>query len=204
MVTLDMVTLNETYLIQCSTLSALDPQDAYYVTDFYIGTSSNYCFNKGTEILCTRNFVDRYIPIEFINKETDLVKTYKHGNKKIQNIYHSLLKNNVNEFTKSMFVMKKKENMTNDLIVTGGHSILVDNYKTDELERKHVKAFGFLDPIDDKQLLLAGFSDSFTQIEGDDIYDIFHIVLEDDDGKSKRYGIWANGVLTESTYKSIL
>ena len=104
-----------------------------------------------------------------------------------------------------MYIMKKQENMTKDLIVTGGHSILVDNYNNDEIRRKHKKTFGSkLDPIDDKQLLLAGLSDSFTQIKGDDIYDIYHIVLEDEDGKSKRYGIWANGVLTESAYKNIL
>ena len=176
-----------------------------YVTDFYVGTSSNYCFNKGTEILCLKNNIEQYIPIETINKETDLIKTYRHGYKKVEGVYHSLFKNNINDYKNSMYIMKKQENMTKDLIVTGGHSILVDNYKTDELRRKHKKTFGSkLDPIDDKQLLLAGFSDSFVQIKGDDIYDIYHIVLEDEDGKSKRYGIWANGVLTESAYKNIL
>ncbi len=183
----------------------LTSDNYYYITDIYIGTSSSYCFNKGTEILCMRDNSEKYIPIESINKDSDLVKSYKHGYKKIEGIYHSLFKNNVNDYKNSMYIMKKQENMTNDLIVTGGHSILVDNYKTDKIERKHKKTFGSkLDPIDDKKLLLAGFSDSFTQIKGDDIYDIYHIVLEGEDGKSKRYGIWANGVLTESAYKNIL
>jgi len=179
--------------------------DYYHLTDIYIGTSSSYCFNKGTEILCLKNNTEQYIPIETINKETDLIKTYRHGYKKVEGVYHSLFKNNPNSYKNSMYIMKKQENMTKDLIVTGGHSILVDNYKNDEIRRKHKKTFGSkLDPIDDKQLLLAGFSDSFTQIKGDDIYDIYHIVLEGEDGVSKRYGIWANGVLTESAYKNIL
>jgi hypothetical protein len=38
--------------------------------------------------------------------------------------------------------MKKQENMDKDLIVTGGHSILVDNYNNDEIRRKHKKTFG--------------------------------------------------------------
>jgi hypothetical protein len=196
---------NGNYIFRISQF--LDPSgtDYFYLTDIYIGTSSTYCFNKGTEILCLRNDIETYIPIESIKKETDLVNTYKHGYKKIEGIYHSLFKNNPNDYKNSMYIMKKQENMTKDLIVTGGHSILVDNYNNDEIRRKHKKTFGSkLDPIDDKQLLLAGLSDSFTQIKGDDIYDIYHIVLEDEDGKSKRYGIWANGVLTESAYKNIL
>jgi hypothetical protein len=186
-------------------ISSQHQSDIYYITDIYVGTSSSYCFNKGTEILCLKNNEEKYIPIESINKETDLVKTYKNGYKRVEGVYHSLLKNNIDNYRKSMYIMKKQENMTNDLIVTGGHSILIDDYDNDKIKNKHKKIFGNkLDPIDDKQLLLAGQTNTFTQIQDDNFYDIYHLVLEDENGQSRRYGIWANGVLTESAYKNII
>jgi len=176
-----------------------------YMTNIYLGTSSSYCFNKGTKILCLKNNEEIYIPIENLQKG-DLVKTYLHGYRKIDSLMHSLFKNNINEFTKSMYVMSKQDDMIDDLIITGGHSILVDEYETEEVKNNHKNLFGGeLDPIDDKYLLLAGKSSKFKQIQGDDIFDIYHLCLEGEtEEHDRRYGIWANGVLTESTYKKII
>ena len=176
------------------------------VSGFYLGTSSQFCFNKGTKILSlNENNEEQYIPIEKL-QDGDLVKTYLHGYRKIHKVVHSIFKNNVNEFTKSMYVMAKQGDMSDDLIVTGGHSILVDDYESEELKEHHRHLFGGeLDPIDGKQLLLAGQSPLFKQIQGDDIFDIYHLCLEgENEDHDKRYGIWANGVLTESTYKKII
>lgn len=176
-----------------------------YVTDAYLGTSSDYCFNKGTKILCLVDNLEQYIPIEQL-KNGDLVKTYLHGYRKIDNVMRSVFKNDTSYFQKSMYKMNKQGDMTDDLIVTGGHSILVDNYDSEEVKNEHKHLFGGeLDPIDDKYLLLAGKSKLFEQIQGDDLFDIYHLCLEGDTPEhDKRYGIWANGVLTESTYKKII
>ena len=137
-----------------------------YVSDIYLGTctSSSYCFNRGTKILCLKNNEEIYIPIENLQKG-DLVKTYLHGYRKIDSLMHSIFKNNVNEFTKSMYIMPKQDDMIDDLIITGGHSILIDEYESEEVKNQHKQLFGGeLDPIDDKYLLLAGKSSKFRQL----------------------------------------
>jgi hypothetical protein len=179
--------------------------DEYYITDIYVGTLSSYCLNKGTKILSLRGGIEQYIPIEELNKETDLVKTHLHGFKKINNIGHSVIVNDVSDFTKSMYIMEKTNDMIDDLIVTGGHSILEDEYDNTETKSLHMELFGgSLDPIDDKVLVLAGKSSKFRQIDNKETYDIYHIALGEDCDEDKRYGIWANGILTESTYKKVL
>ncbi len=192
-----------TYKFQIST-STMQTNDAYIFTDVYVGTTT-ICFNKGTKILSLRNNIEMYIPIEELNKETDLVKTHLHGFKKINNIGHSVIVNDTSDFTKSMYIMEKTNDMIDDLIVTGGHSILEDKYETAETEAIHKELFGGeLDPIDDKVLVLAGKSSKFRQIDNKETYDIYHIALGEDESEDKRYGIWANGVLTESTFKKVL
>jgi hypothetical protein len=177
-----------------------------YLTDIYVGTSSNYCVNKGTKILSLRDGLELYIPIEQLNKETDLVKTYLNGFKKISDVKHMILNNNPDDFTSCMYIMEKKGNMVDDLVVSGGHSILEDSYESTEAEKIHKELFGgTLEKIDNKVLVLAGKSSKFRQIKNKEIFDIYHIALEgDENNEDKRYGIWANGVLTESTYKKIL
>ncbi len=177
-----------------------------YLTDIYVGTSWNYCVNKGTKILSLRNDIEQYIPIEELNKETDLVKTHIHGFKKISEVKHMILNNNPDEFTSCMYIMEKKGDMIDDLVVSGGHSILEDSYESTEAEKIHKELFGgTLEKIDNKVLVLAGKSSKFRQIKNKEIFDIYHIALEgDENNEDRRYGIWANGVLTESTYKKIL
>jgi hypothetical protein len=164
------------------------------------------CFNKGTKILCiNKNNEEEYIPIEKITNDI-LIKTYKHGNKKIYKIANNIIHNDCTHFTKSMYIMKKRGDMIDDLIVTGGHSILIDEYNTEEIKDEHKNIFGKLEQIDNKYLLLAGKSELFEQIKDDKSYIIYHIALinDDEDNDCTRYGIWANGILTESTFKYIV
>lgn len=180
----------------------------YNIGNIFLGIQSTPeppCFNKGTNILCLNsNNEEVYIPVEQL-KSGDLVKTYANGYKKIDTISHTTLKNNVNVFTQCMYVMPKQNDMTDDLIVTGGHSILVDNYESEQVKNHHKRLFGGLDLIDNKYLLLAGQTSLFKQITDDQVYDIYHLCLEgENENEDRRYGIWANGVLTESTYKSII
>jgi hypothetical protein len=122
----------------------------------------------------------------------DMVKTYKSGHKKIKLInsfkYKCLNKQNP---LCNLYKMKG-----HDIIVTGGHSILVDEL-TKEEEMKH-QQFKFKYNIEDKHLLLSCFSDKFEKLETVEEYELFHFVLENEN-IYKNYGVYINdSVLSES------
>jgi len=159
------------------------------------------CFNEGTKILSlTKNLEEKYVPIESL-KKGDIVKTYKHGYRKIELIGKGTLCNNPNseKFNECMYKMAKTDTngLTEDLIVTEGHSILVDDLG--DAMKQNRRILGGLHKIDDKFLLLAAVSKDFVKLEGNDTYTYYHLALENDGNDDARYGIWANGgVLTET------
>jgi hypothetical protein len=123
------------------------------------------CFDESTEILClNENLEEVYLPISEL-KLGSFVKTFKHGFRRISTIYKNSLINNINDFHSCMYLMRQQENMTKDLIVTGGHSILVDNMTEAEFIKNSEYFSNTQLTIDDKQLLLAAASDNMTQAE---------------------------------------
>ena len=111
--------------------------------------------------------------------------------------------NNKDEFKGCMYKMEKTDEngLIEDLIVTGGHCILVDNLGNYEEETN--KIFGNTPMIEDKYLLLAGISKDFKQIKDNRLYTYYHFIVENDvnDNENMRFGVWANGVLTETPSK---
>ena len=150
---------------------------------------------------------EEYISISELKKD-DLVKTYsnnclyKHGFKKIELIGSRNIIGNNSETNKINHLYKCKDVMDGfgPLIITGGHSILVDSLN--EQEKSIQKKYGFESMIEDKHLLLAMVCDKFEQIipETNEIQTVYHLVLENSDDE-KNYGIWANGILSESCSK---
>ena len=165
-------------------------------------TNDPACFNEGTQILClNKELKDEYIKIEELRKG-DLVKCYKYGYRRIDVIGKNAMINNPKKWISCMYKMSKTDEngLTEDLIVTGGHSILVD--ELGELKEESDRVFGGNSPmIDDKYLLLASVSKSFKKLENNNTYTYYHFVVENEGDDSKSYGVWANGVLTESTSK---
>ena len=108
------------------------------------------------------------------------------------------MRNNHNNVYNGLYKMKD-----GDLIISGGHSVLVDNYPDNLPYRVFYKGKYM---IQDKYLLLACDSNLFEKVIDDNIYTVYHIVLESEDDK-KQYGIYANDILSESTslvhYKTI-
>jgi hypothetical protein len=156
------------------------------------------CFNKGTKILCQNikhSDSDIYIPIEDITLNT-FVKTYKNDYIKVKNIINGSFINDPDKFYKCMYKMKKTDNMIDDLIVTGRHSILLDHITNSEI-RKQLFYGGLISKIENKYLLIAAASNKFEQIKDKKEYTYYHLILENENEK-KRYGIWSNGILTES------
>jgi hypothetical protein len=158
------------------------------------------CFNEGTKILCLNNKVEEYVPIEQLRKG-DIVKTYHYGYRKIDMIGKNYLMNNPDNFTHCMYKMKKTDTngLTDDLIITGGHSILVDDLG--ENKDLNQQLFGE-HKIEDKYLLLAGASNNFEKIMGNDKYTYYHFFVENNGNDNEQFGVWANGVLTETTSKN--
>jgi hypothetical protein len=142
------------------------------------------CFTEGTEILCK----DGIKLIENLQIGDEVI-TYKNGLKKIKYILNFKFKNN-----KSFDQMCRLK--SNNLVITGGHSILVDEL-TELEQQKTFEIWSQLKKIEDKYLLLASISDRFEKLDNDDIYNLYHIALENDDIYGQ-YGIYANDVLTET------
>lgn len=157
------------------------------------------CFNHDTKILCyDQNMVEVYRPIQELTKGM-YVKTYNEGPKEIIFLGTQIMYNNPDRWVDCMYRYPKEKGMIDDLIITGGHSILINRTEyPDDLARQKTHLKGKVYKIKDKYMLFAGFCSQFQQITNQDIYRYYHIVLDDDNDPEKHYGIWANGVLTES------
>jgi hypothetical protein len=162
------------------------------------------CFNEGTKILSlNKNFEEEYIPIENLRKG-DLIKSYKHGYRKIDLIGKNPMFNNPTVWHECMYKMEKtaENGLIEDLIVTGGHGILVDTIDCAEAEKENNKIFGKPIQVDDKYLLLVSLCKDFVKLEDTNLYTYYHFILENNGNDEERFGIWANGILTETPSKN--
>ena len=165
----------------------------------YTGFNSSACYNYDTKILTNNG----YVPIQDL-KKGDLVQTYLHGYKPVDLIGKGVLHNKPNDFKECMYKLEKTEEngLTEDLIVTGGHSILVDELSDAYLNKckeNNIRNWETV-VIDDKKLLLAGLSDDFSKLTDTNQYTYYHFTLEAED-ETTRYGIYANGILSETPSK---
>ena len=78
-----------------------------------------------------------------------------------------------------MYILEKTEdnNLIEDLIITGGHSILVDKLTKEESKKQSLYLNKEI-KIDDKILLLAGVSSLFKQITDEKMFTYYHFILE--------------------------
>jgi hypothetical protein len=178
----------------------MQPDTSPFIINIATTISDPPCFNEGTKIWCLKYGVDEYIPIEQLRKG-DIVKTYKYGYRKIDLIGKNYLWNNPDNFRHCMYKMVKTDsnNLIDDLIVTGGHSILVDDLG--KCKEYNQQLFHGTPMIENKYLLLASASNEFVQITDSNKYTYYHLILENNEDDDERFGIWANGVLTETPSK---
>ena len=151
------------------------------------------CFCEGSEILCIIDNEEKYIKVQHL-KIGNIVKTYNDEPKKIIKYYKNKYRNDKSHH--QICKISNYENQTKDLYITGGHSILVDELTENE-KRESLKYWNDLMKIKDKYLLLSCVNENAKKINDSNIYTIYHIVLENDDIYGQ-YGIYANGILTES------
>ena len=174
---------------------ALETHDA-----FTIMVRKPVCFNEGTKILCFKDGKEQYVRVGRL-REGDQVKTLNHGYKKITDMRKgTYILNGLRDM--GMYRMKKQGNMIADLEMSGLHSLLVDandaKYADDIKRQRGINNKNSY--IDGKFRLRANESHEFQQMEQKE-YTIYSFALED---KQEQYGIWANGVLVETTKRKNL
>jgi hypothetical protein len=158
-----------------------------------IGTQ--LCFKEDTKILTDKG----YVLIQNLRKG-DLVQTLLDGLKPIDiicktEIYHiaseERIKDQLYKYTSEHY-----PEILEDLILTGGHSILVDNL--DETLKTQMNNIINEDErmIDNKYRLLTFIDENTTVYESKGNHMIYHFALEGD--YYKNYGVYANGLLVEA------
>jgi photosystem II stability/assembly factor-like uncharacterized protein len=160
------------------------------------GFPSVICFKEGSQILTDNG----YKLIQDL-RHGDLVKTVSSGLKKIEHIGNSKMYNNVNSIRSSdkLYRCCRSEypELSEDLVITGGHSILVNNFKDHEQMEKTQEVLGQI-YVTDKHYRLPACVDDRTKIfEEDGVHTIWHLSLENSN-YYMNYGIYANGLLVET------
>ena len=133
----------------------------------------------------------------------DLVQTYKRGPRAVTQIGKGELMNSHTNPKCCMYKLPKSDNMIDDLIITGNHSILVDSYESREDEQLHIANHGRDARIEDKRLLLARLSSKFIRLPEGEKYTYYQFSLDNRGNNNFHYGVWANGVLSESCSEDV-
>jgi hypothetical protein len=104
-----------------------------------------------------------------------------------------------------LYVCANKEysEIFEDLVITGCHCILVENYKDQEQLDKSTEVNGGIFETDDKWRLPACVDERAKPYEKEGKYTIYHLALENDD-YFMNYGIYANGLIVETCSKRYL
>jgi hypothetical protein len=170
------------------------------------GPANVPCFKQDSKILCFKDGREMYVKIQDIRKG-DLVKTIKHGYVPVsmigkRDIYHPASKDRIKT---QLYKCSNAEypDVLTDLVLTGCHSILVDKFESEEQKEKVIEVNKKIYITDNKYRLpaCADLRASVYKVPG--TYTIYHLALENDD-YFMNYGIYANGLLVETSSKRYL
>jgi len=185
--------------LRASTLSYNDDGEIAYNnltdsqgTNWTINDSGLACVHETTDFLCYIDNEEKYINIKDI-KPGFLVKTYKEGYVKVKHIFRQRCFNSEKNVMSKFFVMDKSKNdlLTKDLIITGGHSILVDEITEEQHNKMKSTGIKYLS-VYDKYKLVTFFNDDFVGKTDKSEERVYLLVLEADDDH-KVYGAYVNG-----------
>ena len=159
------------------------------------------CFKQDSKILTDSG----YKMVQHLRKG-DMVKTKNHGFVPIfaigkRDIYHPACSERVS-YQLYKCAANEYPEVFEDLVITGCHSILVDNFKEGEKD-KTVELLKDIFVTDNKYRLPACIDErtSVYEVPGD--YTIYHFALENDN-YYMNYGVYANGLLVETCSKRYL
>jgi hypothetical protein len=187
--------------------TATDSQVIVYTNGTILNSDGTYyfypaapCFLEGSKVLCLVDEKEEWTTIENVKKGM-LVKTSLYGFKKVEIVGKGSIHNSgTSERSENRLYVCKKEKypvLTEDLILTGDHSLLVDNLT--EKQRDEIKrTSGDIFITDKKYRLMAWLDDRAEPWQSEGTFNIWHLALENaDDGMN--YGIYANGGLLVET-----
>lgn len=174
--------------------SVLNADGAYYLYP------AAPCFLEGTTVLCEVDGVEKYVPVEELQKDT-LVKTSAHGFKKVVAIGKGTIQNPGDDSRTENRLYKlspsKYSALKSDLYITGSHSVL--EYPITEKQKEDIiKHIGKLFITDKKYRLMACVDDRAEPWNSEGAHTIWHFALENSDEKLN-YGVYANGGLLVET-----
>jgi len=163
------------------------------------------CFLEGTNILCFNGSKEEYRKIESLRKG-DLVKTFMDGYKAIDTIGFTKVYNPGNAMrSKNRLYKCKKENypsLTEDLVITGCHAILVDDI-TDVQKERLIEEQGKIYITDNHYRLIAMVDERAEPFQEEGLHTVWHLALENEN-YYYNYGIFANGLHVETTSKRMI
>jgi hypothetical protein len=160
------------------------------------------CFLEGSKILTDKG----YVPVEDLRKG-DMVKTVLNGFVPIhavgvREIEHQCL----DERDKDQLYLCSPKNypeLTEDLVITGCHSVLVPRFESPEQRAETKKVLGD-NYVTDGHYRLPACVDRRAEVYSEKgEFNVYHIALENSD-YYMNYGVYANGLLVESTSKRYL
>jgi hypothetical protein len=158
------------------------------------------CFLEGSKVLCKIAGKETYIPIETIRPGT-LVKTLRNGYRAVALIGKGQIQNTADDTRIQNRLYKCTSSayreITEDLYLTGCHSILVDSI-TDEQREKTIAQLGKIFVTENKYRLMACIDERAEPWKSEGTYTIWHLALENED-IHMNYGIWVNGLRVETS-----
>jgi hypothetical protein len=180
------------------------PQYSYFL--YPLWATIPPCFLEGSTLLCLINGQDTHVPIEQIRKGT-LVKTALDGYKAVDIIGHSKLHNPSHSLRSQNRLFKCPVSafpeLQKDLIITGCHSILVDNL-TDAHKDRTMELLNKIYITGNKYRLMACIDERAVPYCNEGVHTIWHLALENTNYYNN-YGVYANGeLLVETTSQRYL
>ena len=165
-------------------------------------TTNDPCFLEGSRILTDNG----YVPVQDL-RVGDMVKTVSSGFVPVHAVGVGEIEQTCLEqrLDHQLYVCPTKNfpEAFNDLVITGFHSILVTEFRSEEEKGETRKMLSGL-PMTDGYWLVPARVDRRTEVYGKlGVHKIYHVCLECEDSY-KKYGIYANGILVESISKSHL
>lgn len=163
------------------------------------------CFKDDSKILCFKEGIEVYVKVQDMRKG-DLVKTLKHGYLPVNMIGTSKLYNSGDALRGQnrlyLCSVEQYPSLTEDLVITGCHSILED-FITEKQREGTIDIVGRIMVTDAKYRLMAFLDERATPYLEEGNFNIWHIAL-DNDNYYMNYGIYANGLLVETCSKRYL
>jgi hypothetical protein len=160
------------------------------------------CFKEDSKILTKQGYKN----VQDLRKG-DLVKTLKHDYVPIdmigkKEIYHPAsderIKDQLYKCSKDVF-----EEVFEDLVITGCHCILTDNFSSEKQKEDVLKVNKKIYVTDRKYRIPACVDERTSVYENAGKHTIYHFALENDD-YYMNYGVYANGLLVETCSKRYL